>query len=389
MRKALIILIMVLLTTTLASAINISNGLVAHYSFDGYATGTTITSNVSLLNNGSLQGSGGGFTTGKVGNSWWSDGTINRYWALADAGDVFDWGSGEWAINYWAYKNTTAADNMAYARSATNCPNVLIGVVCGNLECLYGATGQSCWNSYSGVTVGINNVSANWTMFTVMKRGGRTITYRNAILVTNVSNSITHGDESASAVIGKYVNSYITGSIDEVSFWKGASLSTENVSFIYNDGAGSSFNRLMGGEDVAANSTTAVTLNSPANGTFFEDTLPTFNVSCSYTGWANLSIYVNSSFVGSNATFTSGTNVLITSTKAFNFFNKYNWYANCSNDASSLVTAPRTFYLANSSGCVPGNGTSPSATCSAPAGVLLSPNCQIYQTGTGGFWSII
>lgn len=103
--------------------------------------------------------------------------------------------------------------------------------------------------------------------------------------------------------------------------------------------------------DFVINATTSVTLNSPSNATFFEDNLPTFNASCTYIGWANLSFYVNYTFVGSNASFGTGENVAVTPTIQVPFFNKYNWWANCSNDASSRISNNRTFYYANTSGC--------------------------------------
>ena len=93
------------------------------------------------------------------------------------------------------------------------------------------------------------------------------------------------------------------------------------------------------------------TLVTPLNGSYWFS-LPVVSGVCIASASANInaSVFINNTFKGSLNMTNTSFSYTITPSNGIPFFNEYSYYVNCSVTGSSLLSATRQFYYANSSG---------------------------------------
>ena len=211
---------------------------VAYYKFDTLVNGKFINS-VSSNNNGTLVGATMS-SNGKINNASNYVYASNQYVSLDDAGDVFDFGAGDWTINWWENRTSAVVDSgiPVFARDDNIYSRLIIGYISSGSNYFLSDNGGNNWACANAFNMGTYDLN-KWNMFTLEVSNGRLLSYKNGILTNNASWSCNLGDINAAALIGRaqggITNLRFDGFIDEFGVWKGRGLTGSEIKELYNN----------------------------------------------------------------------------------------------------------------------------------------------------------
>jgi len=205
-------------------------GLHSYYNFE---QSSLLEDVVDGTNNGTINGATN--TSGIIGSGRYF---ITDDWiGISDAGDVFDFGSENFTINFWSNRtgvgyilgrdNTVAYGSYYFGYASESC---------------YASTTGSNWDLFSNANCIAPTIQSNWAMITIMRRGEVLSTFVNGTLEQNISMGAGGFlDVSSDLYLGRMQNAppplYHSGAIDELGFWN-RSLSISEMTDLYNDGIG-------------------------------------------------------------------------------------------------------------------------------------------------------
>jgi hypothetical protein len=139
-------------------------------------------------------------------------------------GPNFDFGTGDFTVEYWAYYSSTNYQTSVTTGYPTDQRGFLIGYYLGALYCLI-STNNSTWNvSLNGGTLNQNT----WYHIALVRYGNSFKTYVNGINRASATDSGPVNNPNNLLSIGGRNTEYMTGYIDDLRITKGIARYTSN-----------------------------------------------------------------------------------------------------------------------------------------------------------------
>jgi len=169
------------------------------------------------------------------GSSGYFDGT-DDYINIPD-NSVFDFGSGDFTIEYWEYRTSSDNNRTVLSRkNVTYTPYMMGYAYSGNVS-FYASDNGSSWTI---VDLSMGSLVLNtWTHYAVTRQGNTFRTFKNGTLISSTTSTMTFPAGSAPVEIGKWSVYYFQGYIDELRITKGiarytGSFATQSAEFYNN-----------------------------------------------------------------------------------------------------------------------------------------------------------
>jgi len=199
--------------------------------FNGTNGSTTMTDN-SKNNLTATATNGAAISTAQSkfgGSSVLFDGT-NDYVTVTNSTD-FDFGSGDFTIEYWEYRTSSGTQRPILSRNAIPYTPYLIGWydagVSGNVV-MYMSSNGSSWDIASNVSMGVLTTNV-WTHYAVTRNGNTFRTFQNGTQISTFTSTAAFPAGAASLEIGRYnALYYFQDYIDELRITKGIARYTSN-----------------------------------------------------------------------------------------------------------------------------------------------------------------
>jgi len=199
--------------------------------FNGTNGSTTMTDN-SKNNLTVTSNNGAAISTAQSkfgGSSVLFDGT-NDYVTVTNSTD-FDFGSGDFTIEYWEYRTSSGTQRPILSRNAIPYTPYLIGWydagVSGNVV-MYMSSNGSSWDIASNVSMGVLTTNV-WTHYAVTRNGNTFRTFQNGTQISTFTSTAAFPAGAASLEIGRYnALYYFQDYIDELRITKGIARYTSN-----------------------------------------------------------------------------------------------------------------------------------------------------------------
>lgn len=237
----------------------ISDGIVYYNPMNGTLLNMANTS----YNNGTPQGTNS-IIDAKVGKGRYF--ASDTYFYVNDQNDIFDFLSGDWAVQYWI-NDSSSSDTRGFTRTPPNAIQPYMVGVYNNVA--YGSTASASWNYMSGISIGTGR-AGTWILRTmgVINYGGsyRFIAYENNTLVNN--QSITGGtlhNVTSIANIGGFNGATAILTMDEFKVWKGRYPTVSEIGTIYTDELAGYTYPLWGVTNVTIHNSIVLASQSPAD----------------------------------------------------------------------------------------------------------------------------
>ena len=157
----------------------------------------------------------------------WFSGSPPAYTLFNNHTD-FDFGAGDFTVDWWEYRATEAANSAILTRNFG--PQVyqpfLIGYSTGALQLqFYASSNNASWNVVSALAMGSVNFSA-WNHFAICRRGTEFYTFKNGVPVSSASSAIALPAGSSGLAVGIWYFDAVTayyyhGYINELRVSKG------------------------------------------------------------------------------------------------------------------------------------------------------------------------
>jgi len=153
------------------------------------------------------------------GSSGFFDGT-DDYLSITD-NSVFDFGSGDFTIEYWEYRTVSTLYKPVISRNNNGYPPFMLGwSESGNVNFFISTNGSS-WDVASAVSMG-TIITNNWTHYAVTRQGNTFRTFQNGTQISTFTSTATLPAGSGTLQIGRYSSVYYyTGYLDELRISKG------------------------------------------------------------------------------------------------------------------------------------------------------------------------
>jgi hypothetical protein len=141
---------------------------------------------------------------------------------------VFDFGSGNFTIEYWEYRTSSTAAKGTISRNNNSQSPWLLGWPNAGNVTFYASTNGSSWDVADGISMGVITTNV-WTHYAVTRQGSTFRTFQNGIQISTFTSAATLYAGAAPLQIGRYnsVNYYI-GYLDELRLTKGVARYTGN-----------------------------------------------------------------------------------------------------------------------------------------------------------------
>jgi hypothetical protein len=201
--------------------------------FDGTNGSTTITDNSK--NNLAVTSVNGAFISTAQskfgGSSVFFDGT-DDYVSVTNSTD-FDFGSGDFTIEYWEYRTNTTNQSPILSRNTITYTPYLLGWYdlpnAGTAIGLYMSSNGSSWDIASHVSMGAI-ITNSWTHYAVTRNGNTFRTFQNGIQISTFTSTATLPAGTGTFQIGRFQTTYYFrgGYIDELRITKGIARYTGN-----------------------------------------------------------------------------------------------------------------------------------------------------------------
>lgn len=171
------------------------------------------------------------------GSSGYFDGT-DDYLSIPDS-SVFDFGSGDFTIEYWEYRTVSTIYKPVISRNSNSYTPFLIGwSESGNLYTYMTSNGSS-WDIAFLVSMGALTTNV-WTHYAITRQSNTFRTFQNGTQISSFTSSAAFQSGSGAFLIGKYSSAYyFQGYIDELRITKGVarytgSFTTSSIEFYNN-----------------------------------------------------------------------------------------------------------------------------------------------------------
>jgi len=171
------------------------------------------------------------------GSSGFFDGT-DDYLSITD-NSVFDFGSGDFTIEYWEYRTVSTLYKPVISRNNNGYPPFMLGwSESGNVNFFISTNGSS-WDVASAVSMG-TIITNNWTHYAVTRQGNTFRTFQNGTQISTFTSTATLPAGSGTLQIGRYSSVYYyQGYLDELRISKGVarytgSFATSSIEFYNN-----------------------------------------------------------------------------------------------------------------------------------------------------------
>jgi len=157
------------------------------------------------------------------GTSGFFDGT-DDYLSVTNSTD-FDFGSGDFTIEYWEYRTTYGVQSPILSRNTIAYTPYMIGWNDGaspTVLTIYMSSNGASWNVASAVSMGTFTTNV-WTHYAVTRNGNTFRTFQNGTQISTFTSSDTFPAGASSLQIGRYDTLYYFkgGYIDELRITKG------------------------------------------------------------------------------------------------------------------------------------------------------------------------
>jgi hypothetical protein len=164
------------------------------------------------------------------GASLFLDGTDDYVTVPDNSG--FDFGSGNFTIEYWEYRTSTTSQSPILTRNNVQYTPYLIGwydAAAGGNVAMYMSSGGVSWDLASNVSMGALTTNV-WTHYAVTRQGNTFRTFQNGIQISTFTSAAAFPAGSGALQIGRYFSSYYFkgGYIDELRITKGVARYTSN-----------------------------------------------------------------------------------------------------------------------------------------------------------------
>lgn len=128
----------------------------------------------------------------------------------------WDFGNGDWTIDYWEYRTANTAAQAVICRDAgLSYSGFLIGYNAGATLNFYASRDNASWGIASAVSMG-PVVLNQWHHFAVVRKGNVFTTYRDGVPISQVTSALACGATSDPIYIGYYSGNFFPGYIDEL-----------------------------------------------------------------------------------------------------------------------------------------------------------------------------
>jgi hypothetical protein len=164
------------------------------------------------------------------GASLFLDGTDDYVTVPDNSG--FDFGSGNFTIEYWEYRTSTTSQSPILTRNNVQYTPYLIGwydAAAGGNVAMYMSSGGVSWDLASNVSMGALTTNV-WTHYAVTRQGNTFRTFQNGIQISTFTSAAAFPAGSGALQIGRFFSSYYFkgGYIDELRITKGVARYTSN-----------------------------------------------------------------------------------------------------------------------------------------------------------------
>jgi len=199
--------------------------------FNGTNGSTTMTDN-SKNNLTATATNGAAISTAQSkfgGSSLLLDGT-NDYVTVTNSTD-FDFGSGDFTIEYWEYRTSSGTQRPILSRNAIPYTPYIFGwydVSINENIVMYMSSNGTTWDIASGISMGVRTINV-WTHYAVTRNGNTFRTFQNGTQISTFTSTAAFPAGAASLEIGRYnALYYFQGYIDELRITKGIARYTGN-----------------------------------------------------------------------------------------------------------------------------------------------------------------
>jgi len=181
------------------------------------------------------------------GGSGYFDGT-NDYINVPD-NSVFDFGSGDFTIEYWEYRTSSDNTRTVLSRKNVTYTPYMMGYANNGVVSFYASDNGSGWTI---VDLSMGSLVLNtWTHYAVTRQGNTFRTFRNGTQISSTTSTMTFPAGSAPVEIGKWSVYYYQGYIDELRITKGVArytgnFATQSAEFLNNSSVSQSATKYIG-----------------------------------------------------------------------------------------------------------------------------------------------
>ena len=146
-------------------------------------------------------------------------------WLTSANNSDWDFGTGDFTLDWWEYRTSLTAGKCAMARAETGTfVAFLAGYSSGTNNNLYLSSNNSSWDIANGVDMG-TVATSTWNHFAVSRNGNNFYTFKNGTQISTFSSSASLATSSASLSVGSAQQNLsvlaFTGYLDEVRISKG------------------------------------------------------------------------------------------------------------------------------------------------------------------------
>jgi len=143
----------------------------------------------------------------------------------------FDFGSGDFTIEYWEYRTSSGTQRPILSRNAIPYTPYMIGwydVSINENIVMYMSSNGTTWDIASGISMGVRTINV-WTHYAVTRNGNTFRTFQNGTQISTFTSTAAFPAGAASLEIGRYnALYYFQGYIDELRITKGIARYTSN-----------------------------------------------------------------------------------------------------------------------------------------------------------------
>lgn len=156
----------------------------------------------------------------KVGDrSAYFDGS--NAWIETDDSPDWDFGNGDFTIDWWEFRFDTTAGLATISRDASaSYPSFLLGYSDGTNLLVYMSSNGSSWDIANGKTMG-TITSPGFVHLAVVRYGNTFYTFKNGVQQDTWTSSASLNPSSSYLYIGKHGSNYLPGALDEFRISKG------------------------------------------------------------------------------------------------------------------------------------------------------------------------
>jgi hypothetical protein len=150
---------------------------------------------------------------------------------------VFDFGSGDFTIEYWEYRTSSDNNRTVMSRKNVTYTPYMVGYAWNGTLAFYASSNGSSWTI---VDLKMGSIILNtWTHYAVTRQGNTFRTFQNGTLIASTTSTDTFPAGSSAVGIGKWSIYYFAGYLDELRITKGVarytgSFTTSSIEFSNN-----------------------------------------------------------------------------------------------------------------------------------------------------------